>query len=128
MSSKAKKHKPYGNMQLLPIFIHKWKDPSMDFVIGLSKSKDWHRVEYDSILVIIDQLTKMVYYEPVLTTLNAKQLAEVLIEVIFKYHGLSDSIIIDRRLLFTSKFWSSLCYYLNIKRRLSTAFHPQTNR
>ena len=31
----------------------------------------------------------------------------------------------DRGLLFTSKFWLSLCYFLGIKRRLSTAFHPQ---
>ena len=66
----------------------------------------------------------MVHYEPVLTTLDAEQLAEVLIEAIFKYHGLPDSIITDRGSLFTSKFWSSLCYYLNVKRRLKTAFHP----
>ena len=26
-----------------------------------------------------------------------------------------------------SKFWSSLCYFLSIKQRLSIAFHPQTN-
>ena len=25
------------------------------------------------------------------------------------------------------KFWSSLCYFLGIKQRLSTAFHPQTD-
>ena len=33
----------------------------------------------------------------------------------------------DRGSLFTSKFWSSLCYFLGVKRRLSTAFHPQTD-
>ena len=38
-----------------------------------------------------------------------------------------DFIISDRGLVFTSKFWSSLCYFLSIKRRLSTAFHPQTD-
>ncbi len=31
----------------------------------------------------------------------------------------------DRGSLFTSKFWSSLCYFLGIKKKLSTAFHPQ---
>ena len=45
----------------------------------------------------------------------------------FKYHGLPDSIVTDRGSLFTSNFWSSLCYYMKIKRRLSTAFHPQTD-
>ena len=33
----------------------------------------------------------------------------------------------DKSSLFTSKFWSSLCYFLGVKRRLSTAFHPQTD-
>ena len=69
----------------------------------------------------------MVHYEPVLTTINAEQLAEILIKTVIKYHGLPDSIVTDRGSLFTSKFWSSLCYYLNVKRRLSTAFHPQTD-
>ena len=127
MSSKAQKHKPYGSMQSLPVPSHKWKDLSMDFVTGLSKSKDWRGVEYDSILVIVDRLTKMVHYEPAFTTLDAEQLAKVLIEAVIKYHGLPDSIVTDRGSLFTSKFWSSLCYYLTIKRRLSTAFHPQTD-
>ena len=99
----------------------------MDFVIGLLKSKNWQGVEYDSILVIVDRLTKMVHYEPVLTTLDAEQFAEVFIEAVIKYHGLLDSIVTDRESLFTSKFSSSLCYYLNVKRQLSTAFHPQTD-
>lgn len=77
-------------------------------------------------LVVVDRLTKIVHYEPVLTTLDVEQLAEVLIEAVIKYHGLPDSIITDRESLFTSRFWSSLCYYLNVKRRLRTAFHPQT--
>ena len=124
MSSKAKKHKTYGNMQSLPIPTHKWKDLSMDFVTGLPKSKDWCGVKYNSILVIIDQLTKIVHYELVFITLDAEELAEVLIKAIFKYHGLPDSIITDQGLFFTSKFWSSFCYYLNVKRRLNTAFHP----
>ena len=33
----------------------------------------------------------------------------------------------DRGSVFTSKFWSSLCYFLGIKQKLSTAFYPQTD-
>ena len=76
---------------------------------------------------MIDRLTKMVYYEPVLTTLDTEQLAEVLIEIVIKYHGLPDSIATDWGSLFTSKFYSSLCYYLNVKHQLSTTFKPQTD-
>ena len=95
MSLKAQKHKPYGSLQSLFILTYKLKDLSMDFVTKLLKSKDWHRVEYDSIFVIIDQITKMVYYKPVLTTLDAKQVVKVLIETVIKYYGLENFIIIN---------------------------------
>ena len=69
----------------------------------------------------------MVHYKPVKITINAPGLAEVIINMVVRHHGLPDSIVTDRGSLFTSKFWSSLCYFLGIKRRLSTAFHPQTD-
>ena len=72
-------------------------------------------------------LTKIVHNEPVKIRINAPGLAEVIIDVVVRHHGLLDSIITDRDSLFTSKFWSSLCNFLGIKRKLSTAFHPQTN-
>ncbi len=70
----------------------------------------------------------MVNYKPVPTTLTAEKLAKVLIEEVIKYHDLTDSIVTDRGSPFTSKFWSSLSYYLNVKGRLSTSFHPQTDK
>ena len=99
----------------------------MDFVTGLPISTDWKGDSYDSIFVIVDWLTKMVYYEPVKITINAPGLAEVIIDVVVYHHGLSDSIVTDRDSLFTSNFWSSLCYFFGIKRRLFTTFHLQTD-
>ncbi len=99
----------------------------MDFVTGLPASTNWKGETYDSILVIVDRLTKMVYYEPVKVTIDAPALAEVIIEAVVQHHGLPDSIVSDRGSVFTSKFWSSLWFFLEIKRRLSTAFHLQTD-
>ena len=99
----------------------------MDFVTGLPILTDWKRDSYNSILVIVDRLTKMVYYEPVKITIDAAGLAEVIIDVIVRHHSLSDSIVTHRGSLFTLKFWSLLCYFLGIKRRLFTAFQPQTD-
>ena len=99
----------------------------MDFVIGLPLSSDWKGNSYDSILVIVNQLTKMVHYEPVKVTINTPGLAEVIINVVVQHHGLLDSIISDQGAIFTSKFWSLLCYFHGIKWQLSTAFHPQTD-
>ena len=99
----------------------------MDFVTGLPISTDWKRDSYDSILVIVNRLTKMVHYKPVKITINAPGLAEVIINVIVRHHGLPDSIVTNRGSLFISKFWSSLYYFLGIKQKLSTTFHPQTD-
>ncbi len=127
LASNAVRHKPYGDLQSLSVPTHRWKDLSMDFITGLPISADWKGDSYDSILVIVDRLTKMVHYEPVKVTIDAPGLAEVIINVIVRHHGVPESIITDRGSLFTSKFWSSLCYFLGIKRKLSTAFHPQTD-
>ena len=82
LASKAVRHKPYGDLQSLPIPTHRWKDLSIDFVTGLPLSSDWKGNSYDSILVIVDQLTKMVHYELVKVTIDAPGLAEVIIDVI----------------------------------------------
>ncbi len=42
----------------------------MDFVTGLSISTEWKGDSYNSILVIVDRLTKMVNYEPVKVTID----------------------------------------------------------
>ncbi len=127
LASKAVCHKLYRDLQSLPVFTHRWKNVSMDFVTGLPISANWKGDSYDSILVIVDRLTKIVHYEPVKVTIDAPGLAKVIINVVMRYHGVSESIITDRGSLFTSKFWSLLCYFLGIKRKLSTAFHPQTD-
>ena len=69
----------------------------------------------------------MVYYKPVKVTIDAPRLAEIIIDMVVRYHGLRDSIISDWRVIFTTKFWSSLCYFLSIKRQLSTVFYSQTD-
>ena len=115
LASKTVRHKPYSDLQSLPVPTHCWKDLSIDFVTGLPILIDWKRDSYDSILVIIDRLTKMVYYELVKVTINAPDLVEVIINIVVRHHGLPDSIVTDRRSLFTSKFWSLLCYFLGIK-------------
>ena len=69
----------------------------------------------------------MVHYKLVKVTIKALSLAEVIIDILIRHYGLPDSNVINQRSLFTSKFWSLLCYFLGIKRRLSTAFHPQTD-
>ena len=127
LASKVIRHKPYEYLQSLPISTHQWKNLSMDFVTGLPLSVDSKGNNYDSILVIIDRLTKMVHYKLVKVTIDAPGLAEVILDMVVWHHGLSDSIVTDRSSLFTAKFWSSLYYFLSIKQRLSIAFYLHTD-
>ena len=87
LASKAVRHKPYRDLQSLPVPTYRWKDLSIDFVTGLPLSADQKDDSYDSILVIVDLLTKMVYYEPVKVTIDAPRLAEVIIDVVVWHHG-----------------------------------------
>ena len=95
--------------------------------MGLPISTDWKGDSYDSILAIVDPLTKMVHYKPAKVTIDASGLAKVIIIMVVRHNSLPDLIVIDQGLLFTSKFWSLLCYFLGIKRRLFTDFNPQTD-
>jgi hypothetical protein len=100
----------------------------MDFVVKLPLSReDWTGQEYDSILVITDRLTKYAYMIPYRESGTAKDLSRVFLREIIANHGTPEEIISDRDKLFTSKFWTTLMALLGTKRRMSTAFHPQTD-
>ena len=61
LSSKIILHKPYKELQLLPVLTYHWKIFSMDFVTGLLLLTNWKGENDDSIFVIVNRLTKMVY-------------------------------------------------------------------
>ena len=67
----------------------------MDFVTILPVSINWKGDSYDSILVIVDWLTKMVHYELVKIILDVSGLAEVIIDMVVRHHGFLDSIVTD---------------------------------
>ena len=123
LGSKAVKHKLYGDFHAWPIPAHCWKNLSSAFVTSLLVLIDWKGKSYDFILVILKRLTKMVNYKVKMIIINALGLVEVILNMIIWHHVLPNSIISDRGLLFTSKFWSLLCYFFKVRRCLSTAFH-----
>ena len=94
---------------------------------GLFIFFNWKSDSYNSILVIINQLTKMVHYELAKITINTPTLAKGIIDVVVRHHSLPNSIVTDKGSFFISKFRSSLSYFFGIKQRLSTTFHSQIN-
>ena len=112
-----------GLLQPFPIREWKWKFISMDFITGLPMTMRQH----DSIMVVVDKLTKESHFIPVKSTYKTDAIAEIFVKEIFILHGLPKAIIFDRDTKFTSNFWKSLFSYLGTKLNFSTTYHPQTD-
>ena len=87
----------------------------MYFVTGLPILINWKSEIYDFILVIVNQLTKIIYYKPVKVTIDALKLIEVIFKIVVWNHSLFNVIIFNRDLLFILKSWLLLCYFFGIK-------------
>jgi hypothetical protein len=90
-------------LQSLPIPTWKWEDISMDFVVGLPKTSK----RYDSIWVIVDQLTKTAHFLPVKTYYTVITYAQLYVARILSLHGVPKTIVSDRGPQFVSMFWES---------------------
>ncbi|KAA3487505.1 DNA/RNA polymerases superfamily protein [Gossypium australe] len=73
----------------------------------------------------VDRLTKSAHFIPVRVDYSLDNLAHLYISEIVRLHGVPLSIISDRDLRFTSRFWKKLQEALGTKLSFSTAFHPQ---
>jgi transposase InsO family protein len=124
--AKPRRHMPYGLLGAEAPSSAPWEDITLDFVTDLPPSALDGQV-YDSILVIVDRFTKMAHYVPCRKRIQAEGLATLLLREVVRLHGIPKSIVSDRGPILTSKFWSSFCYYLGVRRGLSTAYHPQTD-
>jgi len=82
---------------------------------------------YNSILVVVDRLTKMVHF--ILTTkkTSVEGLARLFRDNVWKLHGLLESIILDRGPQFVAGLMRELNRMLGIESKFSMAFHPQTD-
>jgi len=120
--TKVVRDAPYGLMKPNEAPDRPWKLISMDFITDLPKSE----VD-DAILIVIDRLTKMAHFLPCTKEMDARQFSELFMREIFRLLGLPKDIITDRGSIFTSDLWQETTKQLGIERRLSTAFHPQTD-
>jgi len=100
-----------------------WTHISADFITKLPLAQG-----YDSILVVVDRLTKMVHFIPTTEKTSAEDLARLFRDNIWKLHRLPESIISDREPQFVTGLMRELNEMLGIKSKLLMAFHPQTDR
>jgi len=99
-----------------------WTHISADFITKLPIAQG-----YDSILVVVDRLTKIVHFISTTEKMSAEGLARLFRDNVWKLHGLPESIVSDRGLQFTAGIMRELNRILGIESKLSMAFHPQTD-
>ncbi|KIM57184.1 hypothetical protein SCLCIDRAFT_72288, partial [Scleroderma citrinum Foug A] len=95
------------------------KDVTMDFT-EMPES-----LGYNYILVVVDRFSKEVVFVLCTKEETAYSTAELFRDHVWCQHGLPSTVVSDCRSVFASNFLGELYKLLCIKRKMSTAFHPQ---
>jgi len=90
----------------------------MDFIKKLPSSSG-----FNTILVIVDQLTKQVIFIPAHDTITSTDLAHLFVFHIFSEHSVPSHVTSDRGLEFMSNFFQSLSTALDMQLHFTSDYH-----
>lgn len=119
---KASHQPPAGPLHPLPVPHRPWSHIAVDFVTGLPPSQG-----NTVILTIVDRFSKGVHYIPLPKLPSAFETAELLVNQVFRLHGIPADIVSDRGPQFSSQVWRAFCRALGASASLSSGYHPQSN-
>lgn len=120
--AKGEHSKTPGLLNPLPVPEQAWHTISLDFIEGLSKSK-----QFDTILVVVDKFTKYGHFIPLKHPYTALSIDQLFVNHIYKLHGMPQVIISDRDRIFTSALWQELFKLTETMLNMSSSYHPQTD-
>jgi len=94
----------------------------MDFIEKLLSSSG-----FDTILVIVDQLSKQAIFIPTHDTITLAELACLFVTHVFSKHGVSSHVTSDHGSEFVSHFFCSLGTALDMRLHFTSGYHPEAN-
>ena len=113
---------PQGLLQPLPVPHRPWSHIAVDFVTGLPESQG-----SSVILMIVDRFSKSAHFVVLPKLPSVKETAQLLVQHVFRLHGLPLEVTSDRGPQLTSVFWKGSCTLVGVRPQPSSGFHPQTN-
>ncbi len=121
--TKSSNSPPAGLLRHLPIPSCPWSHIALDFVTGLPLSAG-----NTVILTVVDRFSKAAHFIPLPKLPSARETAQVMVDHVFKIHGLPSDTVSDRGPQFASQFWREFCRQIGASPALSSGFYPQTER
>lgn len=118
---KSSHRPPACLLQPLPVPPCPWSHTTVDFVTDLLPSEG-----NDTILTIVDQFSKVVHFVTLPKLPSALETANLLIQHVFRLHGIPLDIVSDRGAQFTFQVWGAFCRAPEATAILSSRLHPQT--
>ena len=103
LCTKASHQPPVGELNPLPIPNVPWDTISVDFIVKLPESEG-----KDTVMVVVDSITKHSHFVDMVTTLSATGTARLYVQHIWKHHGLLKKAISNRGPQFVAEFMKEL--------------------
>jgi hypothetical protein len=119
---KLQHRRPFSELHPSETPAEPWDTTSVDFIVKLPESHS-----YDTIMNVVDSVTKHVHFIPTHTTITAEGAIHLYLREVWKHHGTPRVVLSDRGSQFTAGFTCELYKLLGIKLAISTAYHPQTD-
>ncbi|GBG67985.1 hypothetical protein CBR_g1104 [Chara braunii] len=121
--SKPHNRNPYGELCPMPIP----REPGLSIAMDVTEPFPRDHLGHDSILTVVDRLSKYARFLPCKYHLMAPEQARLLHTGWICGHGEPEDIVSDRDTRFMSAFWTALMKESGTKMKPSSARHPQTD-
>ena len=122
MWPKPQHHRLYGSLQQLPIPECLWNSISMDFIEKLPSSSS-----FDTILVIVDRLSKQAIFIPTHDTIISAELARLFVTHVFSKYRVLSHVTSNCGFKFVSHFFRSLGTTLDMRLHFTSGYHLEAN-